>query len=75
MQMRIRSYFQGIKLVRMSDGSYCVVRHLGKLKGGLGIRCHETILRLTWDGMASRLAEIVRSVIDPRAGVASPSPG
>lgn len=73
--MRIRSYLEGIKLVRMSDGSYCIVRNLGKLKGGLGIRCHETLLRLTWDGVTSRLAEIVRSAIDPRGTIASASPG
>lgn len=76
--MRIRSCLQGVKLVRMSDGSYCIVRNLGKLKGGLGIRCHETLLRLTPEGIVSKLTDIFRHVAGhgvqdmPMAGVPGP---
>lgn len=55
----------------MSDGSYCLVRHLGKMRGGLGIRCHETILRLTPEGIASKLFGIGRSILNPRMAMAS----
>jgi len=30
----------------MSDGSYCIIRDLGLVKGGKGLRCHRTLLRL-----------------------------
>jgi hypothetical protein len=69
--MRIRTYLHGVELVRMSDGSYCVVRHLGKLKGGLGMRCHETLLRLTPEGIASKFFQIGRYVFNPRMAMAS----
>lgn len=67
----IRNYLQGVEIVRMSDGSYCVVRHLGKMKGGLGIRCHETLLRLTPEGIAAKFFAIGRSILDPRMAMAS----
>jgi hypothetical protein len=31
---RVRNYFQGSHLARMSDGTYCVIRDLGLVKGG-----------------------------------------
>ncbi|HET9394748.1 MAG TPA: hypothetical protein VFO36_01730, partial [Nitrospiraceae bacterium] len=56
--MGIRSFFRGSTLARMSDGSYCLVRDLGLVKGGKGLRHFEclfrfgifsTLVRLLWD--------------------------
>jgi hypothetical protein len=41
---RVRQYFQGSHLARMSDGTYCVIRDLGLVKGGKGMRHHEVLL-------------------------------
>jgi len=43
----------------MSDGSYCIIRDLGLVKGGKGLKCHRTLLRLTPKGIASKLVEVI----------------
>ena len=43
----------------MSSGEYCVIRDLGLIKGGKGMRHHEVVFRLSWSG----LAQAVRSVL------------
>ncbi len=40
-------YFRGSKLARMSDGSYCIIRDLGLVKGGKGMRHHEVLVTLS----------------------------
>jgi hypothetical protein len=57
--MGIRSYFQGGRLARMSDGSYCIIRDLGLVKGGKGLKCHRTLLRLTPKGIISKIVEAI----------------
>ena len=34
----------------MSSGDYCVIRDLGLVKGGKGLRHHEVVLKLSWKG-------------------------
>lgn len=58
--MSIRTYFQGSQFVQMSDGTYCIIRDLGLVKGGKGLRRHETLLRFRVMGLASRLVESLR---------------
>ena len=58
--MGIRSYFKGGRIARMSDGSCCIVRDLGLVKGGKGLRHFECLLRLTIGGVFSKLVQIVR---------------
>jgi hypothetical protein len=41
---RVRHYFKGSHLARMSDGTYCVIRDLGLVKGGKGMRHHEVLV-------------------------------
>src|SRR3954471_10510431 len=53
--MGIRRYFKGGKLARMSNGTYCIIRDLGLVKGGKGLRHHECLLRV---GIFSKLVEI-----------------
>ena len=48
-------YFRGGRLARMSDGSYCIIRDLGLVKGGKGLRHFECILRF---GIFSKLVGI-----------------
>lgn len=52
MLSRVRNHFQGAKFARMSSGTYCVIRDLGLVKGGKGMRHHEVLvtfsLRAFW---------------------------
>lgn len=53
-------YFKGAELARMSDGSYCIIRDLGLVKGGKGLRHHENLLTLSIKGIASKFVQILR---------------
>src|ERR1043166_6305537 len=44
MLSRVRSHFQGAKFARMSSGTYCIIRDLGLVKGGKGMRHHEVLI-------------------------------
>jgi hypothetical protein len=35
----------------MSSGRRCLIRDLGLVKGGKGLRHHEVVLELTWRGL------------------------
>lgn len=48
-------FFKDVELVRMSNGDYCLVRPLGLVPGGKGMRHHENLLRLTPSGVVSKL--------------------
>src|SRR5215471_7513740 len=47
--------FRDCRLARMSDGHYCVVRDLGPVKGGKGMRHHEVIVDFTVRGVVAFL--------------------
>jgi len=63
--MGIRTHFQGAKLVRMSNGDYCLVRSLGLVPGGKGMKHHENLLRLTPAGIALKLLDVLRTSLLP----------
>ena len=44
--MGIRNFFKDGQLARMSNGTYCIIRDLGLVKGGKGLRHHECLLRI-----------------------------
>ena len=52
--------FKGCRLARMSSGRYCVVRDLGLVKGGKGMRHHEVLVTFSlrafgrWIGKAGK---------------------
>lgn len=50
----------------MSDGTYCVIRDLGLVKGGKGMRHHEVLmtvsLKALLKGVRARCQSLVRSV-------------
>ena len=48
---RVRSYFKEARLARMSDGSLYLVRDLGPVKGGKGMKHHEIIMPLSVRGL------------------------
>jgi hypothetical protein len=54
------NYFQAARLARMSDGTYCIIRDLGLVKGGKGLKHHESLLTLTAKGLASKLVQLLR---------------
>jgi len=58
--MGIRSYFRGAVLARMSSGTYCIIRPLGLVKGGKGLKHHENLLTLTVSGVAVQLVAVLR---------------
>jgi hypothetical protein len=35
----------------MSSGRFCVIRDLGPVKGGKGLKHHEVVLELSWRGL------------------------
>ena len=49
--------FGNTRLARMSSGHYCVIRDLGLVKGGKGLRHHEVVLDLSLRGIGRGLAQ------------------
>ena len=45
----------------MSDGRLRVIRDLGPVKGGKGLKHHEVVLELTWWGMFRFAAATIRA--------------
>lgn len=48
---RVRSYFKDARLARMSDGALYLVRDLGPVKGGKGMKHHEMIMPMSVRGL------------------------
>ena len=65
MLSRVRSHFQGAKFARMSSGTYCIIRDLGLVKGGKGMRHHEVLvtfsLKASWRWMGLIRRDVVRT--------------
>ena len=51
MHARFMSRFAHCRLARMSSGRFCLIRDLGLVKGGKGLKHHEVVLELTWRGL------------------------
>jgi hypothetical protein len=49
--------FKGCRLARMSSGRYCLVRDLGLVKGGKGMRHHEVVIAFSLRGLLMRLRQ------------------
>src|SRR5262245_38130393 len=43
--------FRDCRLARMSDGHYCLVRDLGPVKGGKGLKHHEVVVDFSLRGI------------------------
>ena len=51
--------FENCRLARMSDGHYCIVRDLGLVKGGKGMKHHEVIVDFNRRGMLTLLRRLL----------------
>ena len=62
---RVRNHFQGAKFARMSSGTYCIIRDLGLVKGGKGMRHHEVLVtfsvKAAWRWLGHVLRDVVRT--------------
>ena len=62
------AFFKGCRLARMSSGRYCVVRDLGLVKGGKGMRHHEVVFALSLRELLKRLHQPPARRFEPEAG-------
>ena len=53
-------YFKNYSLAQMSDGHYCVVRDLGLVKGGKGMKHHDVLIDLSLRGALQLLKRILK---------------
>ena len=60
--------FGNTRLAKMSSGHYCVIRDLGLVKGGKGLRHHEVVLDLTWRGLWRGALKLAKSGLRRWAG-------
>jgi hypothetical protein len=67
--------FKDCRWARMSDGHYCLVRDLGLVKGGKGLRHHEVVVDFSLRGMkllakqgVTALVAKMAAKLEPRAG-------
>lgn len=59
MLSRVRNHFRDAKFARMSSGTYCIIRDLGLVKGGKGMRHHEVLVTFSL-GALGRSIGLVR---------------
>jgi hypothetical protein len=45
----------------MSSGRYCLIRDLGLVKGGKGLRHHEVVLEVSWLGLVRFMTTKIRT--------------
>jgi hypothetical protein len=62
MLSRVRNHFKDAKFARMSSGTYCIIRDLGLVKGGKGMRHHEVLMTFSL-GALGRSIGLVRGDI------------
>jgi hypothetical protein len=60
--------FKGCRLARMSSGRYCVVRDLGLVKGGKGMRHHEVVFAFSLRELVKRLRQPAAERPEPETG-------
>lgn len=59
---------EGVRLARMSSGAWCLVRDLGLVKGGKGMRHFEPVATFTFRAFFRYLRNlVVRQVADEEA--------
>jgi hypothetical protein len=54
--------FAQTRWARMSSGQYCLIRDLGLVKGGKGLRHHEVVLTLSCRGVIRYLIGVAREI-------------
>jgi len=66
MWWRVRSHFRDAKFARMSSGTYCVIRDLGLVKGGKGMRHHEVLMTFSVSAFGRWLLGAARHALRSR---------
>jgi hypothetical protein len=57
MLFHAKNYFRNCRLARMSNGEYCLIRDQGLVKGGRGLKHHETLITFSIRGIAAKLRQ------------------
>jgi hypothetical protein len=57
---RVRNHFRDAKFARMSSGTYCIIRDLGLVKGGKGMRHHEVLVTFSLGAFGKSIGGLVR---------------
>jgi hypothetical protein len=52
---RVRHHFKDARFARMSDGTICVIRDLGLVKGGKGMRHHEVVMTMSFKALSRQI--------------------
>jgi len=60
--------FAQTRWARMSSGQYCLIRDLGLVKGGKGLRHHEVVLTLSCRGLVRFAVTVLREIRWREAG-------
>lgn len=63
MLSRVRNHFRGAKFARMSSGTYCVIRDLGLVKGGKGMRHHEVLMTLSFMAFWRWIGKVAKNAL------------
>jgi hypothetical protein len=63
MLSRVRNHFRGAKFARMSSGTYCVIRDLGLVKGGKGMRHHEVLVTFSFRAFWRWIGGVCRDTV------------
>jgi hypothetical protein len=62
----LRKYRDGVRLARMSSGTWCLVRDLGLVKGGKGMRHFEPIATFSFRAFGGYLRNAFRRELPGR---------
>ena len=68
-------FAESTRLARMSDGHYCLVRDLGLVKGGRGLRHHEIVVAFTVRGVFKATLGFIRKRLPSRSRSVEASSG
>jgi hypothetical protein len=66
MLSRVRNHFRDAKFARMSSGTYCVIRDLGLVKGGKGMRHHEVLMTFSFRALWRWIGKVTKDAIGKR---------
>jgi hypothetical protein len=62
MLSRVRNHFKDAKFARMSSGTYCIIRDLGLVKGGKGMRHHEVLVTFSLGAFGQSIGLVRRDL-------------
>jgi hypothetical protein len=66
MLSRVRNHFKDAKLSRMSSGTYCIIRDLGLVKGGKGMRHHEVLMTFSLGALGRSIGLVRGDLVSKR---------